>query len=127
MKITPLLATLALALSLGLPATALAHPKLLSASPAANATVGATKRVTLNFSERLLPKLSGGELVMTGMPGMAAHGPMKVAVTATVGSDGKTLDLVAARPLAAGSYRLDWHVVSTDTHRITGSLGFTVR
>ena len=115
MKITPLLATLALALSLGLPATALAHPKLLSASPAANATVGATKRVT------------GGELVMTGMPGMAAHGPMKVAVTATVGGDGKTLDLVAGRLLAAGSYRLDWHVVSTDTHRITGSLGFTVR
>ena len=89
MKITPLLATLALALSLGLPATALAHPKLLSASPAANATVGATKRVTLNFSERLLPKLSGGELVMTGMPGMAAHGPMKVAVTSSRGASSR--------------------------------------
>jgi methionine-rich copper-binding protein CopC len=90
--------------------------------------VAATNRLTLTFSERLMPQLSGIDLAMTGMPGMANHAPMKIGgVQTTVGEDGKTLIAALPRPLAAGTYKLDWHVVSVDTHRIAGSLTFTVR
>lgn len=121
-------ATVAAALLLGLAAPAWAHPKLVSSAPAANATVANANRVILTFSERLMPRMSGVELAMTGMPGMANHAPMKISGFSTaVDRDGKTLVVTFARPLSAGTYKLDWHAVSADTHRITGSLTFTVR
>ncbi len=74
-----------------------------------------------------MPKLSGAEVMMTGMGGKA-HPPMAVGgVTSSVGADGSTLVLTPAKPLMAGTYRIDWHVVSSDTHRITGQQAFTVR
>lgn len=128
MKTKALFAAALAALSLGVSAPALAHPKLVNSSPAASATVAATNRLTLTFSERLMPQLSGLDLAMTGMPGMANHAPMKIGgMRTTVGEDGKTLIAALPRPLAAGTYKLDWHVVSVDTHRIAGSLTFTVR
>ena len=128
MKTKTLLAAALAALSLGVSAPALAHPKLVSSSPAATATVAATNRLTLTFSEHLMPQLSGIDLAMTGMPGMANHAPMKIGgVRTTVGENGKTLIATLPRPLAAGTYKLDWHAVSVDTHRIAGSLTFTVR
>lgn len=118
----------AAALALGVAAPALAHPKLVSSSPAASAAVPSTSVVTLAFSERLMPRLSGIEVAMTGMPGMANHAPMKIAGFQTsIGADGKTLVTRFPRPLLAGTYKVDWHAVSADTHRINGSLTFTVR
>ena len=58
------------AVGLSVSAPAYAHPKLVSSTPAANASVSAPSRITLTFSEGLMPKLSGAEIVMTGMPGM---------------------------------------------------------
>ncbi|PTQ12690.1 copper resistance protein CopC [Sphingomonas oleivorans] len=104
-----------------------AHPKIVSASPAANAVVAKPAKIELHFSETLMPKLSGAEIVMTGMPGMAGHPPMKIAGTAAAGPDGKTLIVTPAKPLVAGSYRIDWYVVSADTHRITGTHAFSVK
>jgi len=128
MKTKTKFAALLAILSIGLSTPALAHPKLVSSTPAASATVGATNRLTLTFSERLMPRLSGVDLAMTGMPGMANHAPMKIGGTTTaVGEDGKTLIVTLARPLTAGSYKVDWHAVAADTHRIVGSLTFTVR
>src|SRR3546814_17908475 len=70
----------------------------------------------------------GAWFAMTGMPGMANHAPMKIGgATTAVGEDGKTLIVTLARPLTAGSYKVDWHAVAADTHRIVGSLTFTVR
>ncbi len=110
------------------PSLALAHPKVVSAKPAANARVAHTKVVTLNFSERLMPKLSSATLVMTGMPGMANHAPMKMAaVTSKVAPNGKSLVLTSAKPLPTGTYRVDWAVVSADTHRVTGTHSFSIR
>lgn len=106
---------------------ALAHPKLIGAVPAENATVAHPGKIQLNFSERLMPKLSGGTLVMTAMPGMGGHSPMAVNVKPTIGPDGKSLILSPPAPLAAGSYLVDWHAVSTDTHRVAGKYSFTVR
>ncbi|MGY4398429.1 methionine-rich copper-binding protein CopC [Sphingomonas sp. UYAg733] len=104
-----------------------AHPKLVSSTPAANANGVAPKHVDLHFSEKLMAKFSGAELVMVDMPGMAMKTPMKMPATASVGGDGKTLSVVPARPLPAGTYRVDYHIVSTDTHRVTGSLVFRVK
>lgn len=107
-------------------APALAHPKLVSATPGSNATVAPTAKVQLTFSEKLLPKFSGAEVTMTGMPGMATHPPMKVTATVAVAADGKTMVIAFAKPLAKGTYRLDWHVVSSDTHRVKGGYAFKV-
>lgn len=107
---------------------AMAHPKLISSSPAAQATVSDAKQVSLTFSETLMAPVSGVDLAMTGMPGMAHHAPMKITGYQTaVAADGKTLIATFPRPLPAGTYQLDWHAVSTDTHRIAGTLAFTVK
>ncbi|MEO7689168.1 MAG: copper homeostasis periplasmic binding protein CopC [Sphingomonas sp.] len=104
-----------------------AHPKLLSSTPAAQSTGAAPKQIELHFSERLMGKLSGANFAMISMPGMAMKMPMKMNVTATVGGDGKTLSVLPLRRLAAGTYRLDYHIVSVDTHRVAGSLVFRIR
>ncbi|MDF0544151.1 copper homeostasis periplasmic binding protein CopC [Sphingobium sp. H39-3-25] len=106
---------------------AFAHPKLLSSTPVANTSVAAPSKITLAFSEGLMPKLSGAEIVMTGMPGMPNHRMAVTGFETSTGADGKTLVLALARPLSAGSYQVAWHVVSTDTHRIQGNLAFTVK
>ncbi len=127
MNKTMMLSALA-ALSLGAAGPAFAHPKLVSSTPAAAATVSAPRQVTLTFSETLLPALSGAEVVMTGMPGMKDHPPMKInGAKTSVAADGKTLQIAFGRPLGAGSYAVNWHAVSGDTHRVTGSVTFTVR
>lgn len=118
---------LSLAAVMAFAAPASAHPKLLSATPAANSSAKAVSRVVLKFSERITPKLSGATLTMTGMPGMANHPDMKMTgVSAAVGSDGTSIVLTTAKPLPAGSYRVDWYVVGADTHRITGTHSFSV-
>ncbi|MGN7930085.1 copper homeostasis periplasmic binding protein CopC [Sphingopyxis sp. 22461] len=109
-----------------LPATAMAHPRLLSSSPAANASVAKPATITLGFSETLVAPLSGIELTMTGMPGMAKHGPVPIS-DFTTKVTGKVLTVKLARPLAAGTYVLKWHAVAADQHRIEGNFSFTVR
>jgi hypothetical protein len=111
-----------------LPAAALAHPKLVNATPAANATVTRASTVKLTFSERVMPKLSSATLIMTGMPGMKNHPDMKMTgVSSAVAPDGKSIVLTSAKALPAGSYRADWVIVGADTHRITGAHSFSVR
>ena len=121
--------TLAAASALMVAGTAAqAHPKLLSASPAANATITKTAKIELHFSETLVGQFSGVDLVMTDMPGMKMNSPMKMGgVAVAVGSDGKTLVATLQRPLPAGTYKLDWHAVSADTHRVNGSYNFQVK
>ena len=105
-----------------------AHPKMLSASPAANATVQHIKSIEIRFSEKLVSQFSGAELAMTDMPGMKMHTPMKMAgIKTMVASDGKTLMVMLAKPLPTGTYKLDYHVVSADTHRVQGGYTFKVK
>lgn len=125
MKFNPTAAIIATLATLLTPAAAFAHPKLVAATPAANATVAPTTAVKLTFSERLMPKLSTAALIMTGM---ANHPDMKMTgVTSAVAADGKSIVLTSAKPLPAGSYRADWVIVGADTHRITGKHSFSVR
>jgi methionine-rich copper-binding protein CopC len=121
--VIPVLAVAALA-----GGAAQAHPRLLSTSPRSNSGVAATSRVSLTFSERLLAPMSGGDILMTGHPGMLHQPPTKVSgFKPSVTVDGKTLELVSARPLAKGSYQVKWHAVAADTHRVAGVFAFQVK
>lgn len=105
-----------------------AHPRLVSTSPRANSGVAGISRVSLTFSERLLAPMSGGDILLTGHPGVAQQPPMKIAgIKPFIGVDGKTLELVSARPLAKGSYQVKWHAVAADTHRVAGVFAFAVK
>ena len=118
----PILAALAVA------GVAQAHPKLLTSTPSANASVAKPGKIELKFNEPLIGPMTGAELVMTGMPGMANHAPMKITgFTAAIGPDRKTLTLLLRRALTAGSYRVTWHAVAADTHRVQGTFAFTVK
>jgi methionine-rich copper-binding protein CopC len=108
-------------------APAFAHPKVVSSTPAANATVAPTSRIELKFSEKLVAQFAGASLHMTDMPGMKMHGPMVMKVATSVGPDGMTLIAATPKPLPKGTYKLSYHVVSADTHRIEGELGFKVQ
>ena len=111
---------------LAISSPALAHPKLVSSTPAANATVSKPTSLSLTFNESLLAPMSGIELTMTAMPGMAGHSPMKVAGFKTAVT-GKTMVATLPRALPAGTYAVKWHAVAGDTHRIEGNYGFKVK
>jgi len=113
-------ALLLVAASLLTVSTAQAHAHLLTSLPAADAAVGPPQNIRLQFSEALEPKFSGVELKTSG--GGAVEVTSKVA-----GKDRKTLDAAPKTPLAPGAYRVLWHVVSTDGHKMAGDYGFTVK
>lgn len=120
------LAGLALA---SLPGAALAHAKLVSSSPAANATVatGKAKSVNLVFNEKLIASTVKADLVMTGMPGMKDHAPMKVAFSSMMGKDGKSMMLMPKKALSPGTYKVTWSAAGADTHRMGSEFSFTVK
>ncbi len=101
------------------PRLALAHASLVSAQPAAGATVTpAPHSVVIHFDDQiekmfatLKVQSSAGDDVAIGKP--------------AVGADPHQLS-VELKPLAAGSYTVKWSVVSEDGHRTQGSYSFTV-
>lgn len=115
--------TLLLAAALSFAATtALAHPKLLSASPAPASTVaGSPKELRMTFSEGLVAKLCGVEITSK------AGAPVKTAATALAPKTDKQLVTPIVGKLAPGAYHVAWHAVSTDTHRVQGQFDFTVK
>ena len=123
MRIASLLAVAALVA----PLPAFAHPKLVSATPAADTASAPTARVQLVFSEALVQQFSGADIAMTAMPGMKMNAPMRMSGQASLAEDGKALVITFPKPLPKGSYRVDWHVVSTDTHRMQGNYNFQVQ
>lgn len=120
----PVAAALAL---LAAPTGAHAHVKLVGSAPAANAVVGKVTRVELKFDEKLIAATVKSELVMTGMPGMTDHPPMKIAYTSAMGKDGKSLTLMLKRPLVPGTYKVTWSAAGADTHRMGSAFSFTVK
>ena len=105
-----------------------AHPRLVAATPAADAVVAGPATIKLKFNEPVVAQFSGIELQMTDMPGMKMSTPMKVAVGAPkLAADRTTLSANPGKPLARGAYRVVWHAVAADTHRVEGSYSFTVK
>lgn len=118
--------SLVLATGLLLSTLAQAHPKLLSSTPAEGADGAPPEKIELRFSENLMTQFSGAKLVMTEMPGMA-HSPMPMKAKVSAGSDPKTMLVTPLSPLPAGTYKVEWRAVSSDTHPITGNVTFKVK
>lgn len=106
---------------------AFAHPSLIDSTPKDNSEGPAPAKIELHFSENLTKQFSRANLVMTEMPGMASHGPMKIAVKVAVADDPKVMVLTPNQALAPGKYSVEWRAVSADTHPITGKITFAVK
>jgi methionine-rich copper-binding protein CopC len=110
-------AALALGLLLALGSTAHAHSLLLSSVPAADALVTGPPAVTLRFNNRIEKKLSRIRLVPPqGEPRILPLRP------------GGAVDALEAPlpALGAGRYRVEWRVLSTDGHVVSGAFAFSV-
>ena len=118
----------AFAAALGIGGALSAHPRLIGTIPMAKSVTARPNQVQLKFNEKLLGGMTGADVLMVGMPGKPSHPPMKMPGFAkSVGPDGETIILKRAAPLSAGTYRVNWHAVSVDTHRVAGSFSFGVK
>jgi copper transport protein len=96
------------------------HATLLSSEPAKGSTVTSSPaRIRLVFSEEIEPSLGGIRLV----------GPDGRVVTLKVAGDPHNVSALVGpvtTPLDAGSWRVEWRIVSEDGHPIDGRFTFTV-
>jgi copper resistance protein C len=97
---------------------AAAHSLLLESSPAANTVLTAPPPgVTLRFNNRIEKGLSRLRLIDARGEGWDL----------TVQADGPPDRVEASLPLLGpGLWRLEWHVLSTDGHVVSGALPFRV-
>ena len=97
-----------------------AHPALETTVPGQGATVSSPKEIRLTFTDDLVAKFSGltvkdqnGQLIETANP--------------SVDPGRKRLLIVPiSKALPPGTYDVDWHAVSVDTHRVSGHFSFKV-
>jgi methionine-rich copper-binding protein CopC len=114
--------SLTVAVIVGLTGQALAHAHLESATPPANGTVTASpSELDLEFSE-------GVNLAFTGVE---VKGPDNTTIaigkpTLRAGND-TTLVVPLSGALAAATYTVAWHALSTDGHKTHGSYTFTIK
>jgi methionine-rich copper-binding protein CopC len=96
-----------------------AHSLLLEASPPAGSTLGdAPREVALRFNNRIEKRLSRLRLVDERGQGRDL----------AVGADGAADRLQApVSDVAPGRYRVEWQVLSTDGHVVSGRYTFTVK
>jgi copper resistance protein C len=93
-----------------------AHAMLDRASPAVGSTVAqAPSRLTLTFTEKLEPAFSGATV----------HNAAGQRVDSGARASGTTIH-ISLKPLPPGTYKVNWHVLSVDTHKTEGSYSFTV-
>lgn len=109
------------------PGAANAHTKLAGSAPAANSTVSKVTSVHLRFNEKVIASTLATEVLMTGMPGMTNHAPMKMPASSAMGKDGKSATLMLKRQLVPGTYKVKWSAAGADTHRMGGEFSFTVK
>jgi hypothetical protein len=97
---------------------AFSHAALNQAEPRVGSTVNAAPHeVVLSFTEQLEPAFSRIEVRDAGGKRVDG-GPTKI--------DRSTMR-VPLSPLGAGSYKVNWRVLSVDTHKSEGSFNFTVK
>lgn len=98
---------------------ALAHAHLLKSMPSDGAVTAPPQMIMLTFSEKVVDKLSGFDVVK-------ADGT-KVDVAVMTADGGKTMHAMPSKPLSPGVYKVAWHAVAGDGHRTEGSFAFTVK
>ena len=99
-----------------------AHARLINQSPAAGAVItAAPQTLTLNFTEGIKPGLSGLTLIgpnnsqiALGTPKIDPANPAQMIVP-------------IEKPLASGTYQVQWHAVSQDSHKTQGNYAFSVK
>jgi methionine-rich copper-binding protein CopC len=97
-----------------------AHALLRKAVPPVGGTVhGAPTELSLRFSEAVEPHFCS-VAVLDATGAREDNGAPR-----TAPGDG-TLLLVTLKPLGAGTYTVQWHATSVDTHKTEGSYTFTV-
>ena len=102
------------------PQAAEAHALLQSASPPVGGSVASSpSAIRLEFSEGVEARYS--QVSVTG-----PAGTVPVSRPANGGAK-STLAVKVGQKLKAGHYRVQWSVVSADTHRTQGSFSFEVR
>jgi methionine-rich copper-binding protein CopC len=100
---------------------AYAHPQLQSAEPAAGPSTPPPKQIRIMFNEAVIPQFSGVELTdHTGK--VIATGKSE-----TDPANKKILVVPLKEELAPGDYKVEWHAVSEDTHRVKGNYSFSVK
>jgi methionine-rich copper-binding protein CopC len=99
---------------------AYAHPELQSAEPAAGKASPAPKQIRILFNESILPQFSGIEL--KDQSGKA----ISVGKATTDPTNKKLMIVPLKDQLAPGDYKVEWHAVSDDTHKVKGSYSFGV-
>jgi methionine-rich copper-binding protein CopC len=99
---------------------ALAHPRLVSAVPAVYGKVGtAPNEVTLRFNERL--EASFSSVIIRDSDGKQVDkGDAKLDK-----ADRRVLR-VSVPALTPGVYKVEWHAMSADTHKVEGDFTFRV-
>jgi methionine-rich copper-binding protein CopC len=115
----PVRGLLAAGLVLAAAGAASAHSLLLESSPAAGATLAtAPRQLALRFNNRIEKPLSRIRLVS----GLGVDQPLVVT------ADGGTADRLTAAvpPLPPGRWRVEWQVLSTDGHVVSGRFEFTL-
>ncbi|MCC2603469.1 copper resistance protein CopC [Sphingopyxis yananensis] len=114
-------------LLLGVTSAADARLAVSSARPAANSTASKVTSLSLQFNETITPSSLRTELIMTAMPGMTDHPPMKMRATSAIGRDSKSVTMTLKRPLVPGTYRVSWTATATGAQPSSGQYSFSVR
>jgi methionine-rich copper-binding protein CopC len=109
--------TLAALVTVGaIASSAAAHSLLLESSPGADTTLTTPPaQLTLRFNNRIEKRLSRITVLDEGGTARA------LAIAVDGGADRLTAPVPA---LAPGAYRVEWHVLSTDGHVVSGAFGF---
>jgi copper resistance protein C len=100
---------------------AYAHPQFQSAEPAVGAAITTSpKQISITFNENVIPQLSGVEMKdQTGKM-------ISIGKAATDPANKKVLVVPLKEQLPPGDYKVEWHAVSDDTHRVKGNYSFSV-
>ena len=106
---------------LALAGPAWAHAHLVTADPPGGGTTAPPDTLKHTFSEGL--EIAFCKIEVTDDAG-ADKGPAKVALDP---GNAKLILVTLPAKLAAGGYKVHWHVVSEDTHHTEGTFPFTVK
>jgi methionine-rich copper-binding protein CopC len=101
--------------------SALAHAHLIRATPAVGGTVNTPpSEVTLRFSEKL-------EATFSSVVVRDSTGKQVDKGDGTVDKGDRTvMRVMLQQPMAPGVYKVEWKVMSADTHKIDGNFTFKV-
>jgi methionine-rich copper-binding protein CopC len=101
---------------------ALAHPHVVSSSPATNGEVaGSPKAIKIKFNEAPVAQFSGVTVKD------AAGKDVKLGKVAVDPADKTQLVAPVAQTLSPGIYKVTWKASGSDTHKVDGSFSFTVK